>query len=159
MTVHDFGESLSRGEGGEDLLDSFFSKWYDIKPATREEQRQGIDRHFTRLDTGDHSLVEYKTDWKASETGNAFIETVSVDTADKAGWAHTSKADWLVYFLPNSKVIYIAPFGKLREALPEWLATYPVRPAINRGYNTHGVLVPLAEFEKCTVRTYRLEDD
>ena len=36
----------------------------------------------------------------------------------------------------------------LRRELPRWVQAYPLCAAQNEGYATHGVLVPLDEFEQ-----------
>ncbi len=38
-----------------------------------------------------------------------------------------------------------------------WCERYPSRPAQNRGYATHGVLVPLEEFERHASQVLRLD--
>jgi hypothetical protein len=119
-----------------------------LRPATRAEQRHGIDRIFTRRQTGQRLAVEYKTDYKASETGNAFVETVSVDAAGKASWAYSSEADYLIYYVPGDGLIYVLALEILRRELPRWIEEYPLRAAQNEGYTTHGVLVPLHKFEE-----------
>lgn len=148
MTTHDFGDKLKEGQRAEAFLDRFFSRDYFIAPTTRAEQRQGIDRWFTRRTSGARFAVEYKSDKAASRTGNAFVETTSVDTAGKAGWAFTSHADVLVYYLPDDELLYVLTMPKLRAVLPTWIAGYPKRPARNREYNTWGLCVPLCEFER-----------
>ncbi len=158
MTIHDFRTQLANGQKGEAFLDSFFSRDYTIRPASYSEQRKGIDRYFTHKLTGGRLAVEYKTDHKAFQTGNAFIETVSVDTAGKAGWAHTSQADLLMYYLPEGDLIYIMAMVKLREVLPRWVTYYPKRPAANKEYNTWGLCVPLAEFERHAREVINLSD-
>ena len=148
MTTYDFTKQLERGEQGETRLDGLFAqREYLIRPATRDEQRRGIDRWMTNARTGKVTAVEYKTDDLASKTGNAFIETVSVDTANKPGWAYSSEAEFLIYYLPQDELIYIVPFERLRRRLPRWEQTYPKRSAQNEGYQTHGLLVPLCELE------------
>ena len=92
--------------------------------------------------------VEYKSDRTAERTGNAFVETVSVDTANKPGWAHSSQADWLMYLVPGQcEALYIIRMADLRQRLATWQATYQQRRIPNDGYHTVGLLVPLHEFE------------
>ena len=146
--VYDFDEQKAKGNAGEQFLDRWFGAEYDIRPATRHGQRRGIDRVFSHRQTGRRLAVEYKTDYKAAQTGNAFVETVSVDTAGKPGWAHSSKADYLVYYVPGDGLIYVLALETLRRQLPRWVRQYSLRSAQNEGYATHGVLVPLAEFER-----------
>lgn len=147
MNTYQFNQQLTAGEKGERKLDAYFTKWFKITPATPAEQRQGIDRHFAHSD-GSRYTVEYKTDHTAGKTGNAFVETISVDTQNKPGWAITSQAQILLYYIPDAGAIYVIPFPTLRQALPTWQQRYPQRAIPNRGYHTHGILVPLREFEK-----------
>lgn len=145
--AYDFQERLTAGQKGEATLDRFFATWYAIRPATRAEQRSGIDRIFTRRTDGQIAAVEYKTDWAAHRTGNAFIETVSVDSANKPGWAFSSKAAILVYYVIDDDLAYIVTFATLREHLLRWQRAYPTRSIPNKGYHTVGLLVPLYELE------------
>ena len=146
--TYNFDRQKARGDAGEAFLDRWFADTYTIQPATREEQRRGIDRIFLHRQTGERLAVEYKTDYKAARTGNAFVETVSVDTADKAGWAYSSEADYLIYYVPGDDLIYVLTLETIRRELPRWVQEYPPRATKNEGYATHGVLVPLDEFEK-----------
>jgi hypothetical protein len=154
--TYDFDQQLAEGAQGEAFLDDFFrARGHSVRPATMDEQRQGIDRVFTRPD-GRVMTVEYKTDRLAGKTGNAFVETVSVDARGKMGWALTAQSDYLVYYIPE-RVIYVLPFMSLRWALPGWMRDYPARSAPNRGYDTHGVLVPLARLAEYAMQTFHLD--
>lgn len=148
--MYAFKEQLTKGEASEKKLDAIFSKDYIIMPVSMDMQRQGIDRLFTRREGGDTLKIEYKTDWTAGRTHNAFVETVSVDIANKPGWAHSSQADYLIYYVPGDELIYIIRFKDLRSILKQW-SNYPTRKIPNKGYNTVGLLVPLREFE-CIAR-------
>lgn len=154
--TYDFKTQLHCGQTHEHFLDEFFNRWFVIADATRDQQRQGIDRMFTDKDTGAIHAVEYKADTTASRTGNAFVETISVDTANKLGWAYTSMADWLFYYLPKDGLIYFFEFAKLRRHLPRWTKQYPARSIPNNGYKTVGLLVPLAEFEAHATKVVNL---
>lgn len=146
--IYDMSTQLARGEEAERLLDRHFADRFEIRDATRQQQRQGIDRIFIRYTTLRPYQIEYKTDWAASRTGNAFIETVSVDTKNIPGWAYTSRSQWLIYYLPPQQRILILSFAKLRTLLPQWVRIHkPAPPIPNQGYNTRGILVPLTEFE------------
>lgn len=146
--VYDFQRQLAQGEEGERFLDGFFAPDFAIRKATREEQRQGIDRHFIHKRTRRKWTVEYKTDAKAGLTGNAFVETESVSAGNKAGWALSSRADYLIYYIPDPATVYILPMAAVRRKLPDWAGRYPSRQVRNIGYVTTGLLVPLAEFER-----------
>lgn len=154
LPTYDFSAQLAQGETGERKLDAYFSRWFSIRPAKRAEQRRGIDRFFSRQ--GATYPVEYKTDARADETGNAFVETVSVDTVGKQGWAYTSEAEFLLYYVPGAEAVYIIPFTNLRQHLAQWVQSYPLRKIPNKGYCTHGILVPLTEFERIAQRVESL---
>lgn len=145
--AYDFNEQKQRGEISERYLDEYFSRWYDIRPATTMQQRQGIDRHFTRRDNGETSTIEYKTDYAAANTGNAFMELISVDCRYVVGWAYSSCADYLLYLVPGA-AIYVIKFSQLRLQLPFWTRRYEMRSVQNEGYRARGILVPLVDLEK-----------
>ena len=149
---------LSKGEEAEAHLDALFAADWEITAVSRDQQRQGIDRVFVSRKSGRQHTVEYKSDWTAGRTENVFIETVSVDTEDKPGWAYASQADWLFYYIPGKSLLCVIDFATLREQLPHWVDECPPAPPIpNQGYNTLGILVPLGEFQKCCKRVIELE--
>jgi len=160
MSIHNFDHQMKRGDEGAVFLDDFFrAKGYAIREATRDEQRAGIDRAFTNPKSGKISLVEYKTDTRAATSGNAFIETVSVDAVGKMGWALTARADILVYYVPPTGTIYVLQFKAIHWELPGWIRDFPPRHAQNNGYATHGIIIPLSELAKSAMRIYRLNED
>ena len=147
MTViYDFNKQLALGQAYEQHLDDLMRKWFAITPATKVQQQRGIDRVFHHKD-GSVYLVEYKADMLAGSTGNAFVETVSVDTADRPGWAYSSQATMLIYLVTQPETVYCIWMARLRLQLERWKAAYPAAHADNGRYRTHGILVPLAEFE------------
>jgi hypothetical protein len=148
--LHEFGESLKRGEAAERFLDALFARANNIRLVSRQGQRQGMDRIWTPKARPSVSVrVEYKADWQAHKTGRVFVETTSVDEAGKAGWALTSQAELLVYYLPRDDLVYLIWFRVLRQQMERWAAEYgPPRPAQNRGYRTWGLCVDQCEFER-----------
>jgi hypothetical protein len=134
--TYTFETQKARGDAGELFLDRWFAAEYEVQPAAPQEQRRGIDRVFTHRQTGQRLAVEYKTNYKAAYTGKAFVETVSVDTAGRAGWAYESQADYLVYYIPGEGLIYVITLEVLRRELPRWVQAYPHRAAQNPGCAT-----------------------
>lgn len=144
--TYDFATQLELGKKQEDVLDEYFSTWYNIKKATLEEERSDkFDRWFQRKE-GDPKwlMVEYKADDKADSTGNLFIETMSNVEMGRYGWAWLTVADIVVYYvLPDT--LYFLPSGaKIRE----WLMTWhkhggpSKRKVQNKGYKSEGYIVP-----------------
>lgn len=158
MNEQRFAECLARGQEGEAFLDEFFGQWNTIEPASRAEERQGIDRWFTCRRSGRRYSVEYKTDTTAARTGNAFIETVSVDTAGKQGWAFTTRAAFVLYYVPPDDLIYVLRPRRLRAELADWQSRYPTKSTPNEGYRTHGICVPLHELEQHADTVINLAD-
>lgn len=156
MTTYDFNKQLSKGEDGEQRLDEYFSVKFDIQQVSRDGQRRGIDRVFQCRETGKTETIEYKTDLKARYTHNAFIETVSVDTNKTRGWAFTTKADKVFYYVPGDELVYVLEPATVRELLDNWQKRYPVRAAQNKNYKTFGVCVPLSELEICAIEVISL---
>lgn len=151
-----FNTQLAKGQEAERQLDLHFAQQFDIHPVSREQQGNGLDRCLVDRQTGRAWLVEYKADWAASKTGNAFVETVSVDKGNKPGWAYSSMADYIMYYLPNDLLVYVFTLKKLRARLEKWKATYPTGQAKNEGYVSEGVLVPLHEFERHANQVFSL---
>jgi len=144
--THDFQVQKRIGEQAELLLDRFIAAHCYLEKASRHLQRQGIDR-VIQLD-GRTFYLEYKADFKAHQTGTAFIEVISADAGHTAsGWATTSKADLLIYFLPRIGRVYVVPMFRLRQQMRHWEG-YAIGKARNSHYHTHGLLVPLQELER-----------
>lgn len=153
---YQFGQQLSVGAMHEGEIDRFAVSILHVKirPATPEQQCMGIDRIWARRD-GRQQSVEYKADIAAARTGNLFVETVSVDAAGRPGWAYTSLAQLLVQYVPGLARVIISRMMTVKERLPGWLASYPLQPVPNEGYNTVGVLVPLEIFvSECASVTF-----
>jgi hypothetical protein len=160
--IYSFRTQLTKGEKAERRLDKHFSGFFRIDHASEREQRNGIDRWFEAFDAAHDPLggqrfgVEYKTDWRASKSEMAFIETVSVErggVVERRGWAYTSLATWLVYYVPGAETVYVLPMQALRANLPKWMAHHRTVGVQNEGggnaYITRGLLVPLTQLERC----------
>lgn len=152
MKSYDMRQQLKQGESAERYIDSLFCDEFAIRPATRQQQRMGIDRVFTRRRDGREWKVEYKADKTAARTGNTFVETVSVDTRNKLGWAYTCQADFIMYYIVGRGPLYILRPRDIKGKIGNWQRRYPQRRIPNNGYHTVGVLVPLHEFERLAVQ-------
>jgi len=158
--AYDFDKQLAQGHDGEERLDQFFGQWYRVDPVNRELQRLGIDRVFTAKRNGVVWLVEYKSDTTAARTGNAFIETVSVDIANKRGWAYTCAAHMLIYYIPPTGDIRVLSVERLKTELLGNLNQYVTHTIPNvrggQAYNTIGVCIPLAKLDAITIYQRKL---
>lgn len=147
---YDFHTQKAIGAYYERELDALFAEKFEIEYASRAEQRRGIDRWLTR--NGVTLGVEIKADLHAHHTKTAFIETISVDSSRGRkmvpGWALTSEADLLLYYLPVTRELLAVEMVAIREALPEWERRYRSRKLDNGWYCTWGLIVPLWELER-----------
>jgi len=133
------------------LLDDYFrGRGWTVRILTASEER-GLkkgDRELTHAER-QPLLVEYKSGIQTLDTRNLYLETISVDRTGTPGWVYTCRADLLLYTIPNAwdfihwHALIFRP-AVLRGAIAELERRHPARPTHdqNRGYKTHGVVVP-----------------
>lgn len=160
LKMYDFQKQKNLGQQGEERLDSFFSRWYNIKEVPFELQQKGIDRFYIprRGEATFPRLVEYKTDFH--RTNNVFLETHSVirqGRPDVKGWLYTSKADWLIYFLTAYQTALVIDFVKLRKSARIWDKTCQHRDCKNKDYKSSGLLVPIPELRLISHAVFDVE--
>ncbi len=95
--------------------------------------------------------MEYKADATAARTGRMFLEIMSVDTADKPGWALTSLAQLLVYYVPLLDYANIYNMYSLKALLPALQQGYQIKRIPNNGYCTHEIAVPFHVLKPCLI--------
>ena len=154
--MYDFQTQFKEGKVAEAAMDNFFQQWYEITPVSRDAERKGVDRIFTHKDDGRKYVVEYKADSVAAKTGNVFVETVSVDTSNKLGWAYTSYAQLLIVYIPPKGDIFVCHMSLVKGLLPVWTKLYPLKSSQNDGYKTWGVLVPLHEIRNTAWQIFKI---
>lgn len=139
------------GQAVEDYLDRFFgARGWQIERTTPHQERKLClgDRRFSREDR--RFYVEYKSGIQTGATGNVFLETISVDTAGVPGWVYTCQADYLFYAaLLNGKILIFSP-SLLRDEMNDLRRRFrevQTGKGQNKGYNTHGLIVPLGYAE------------
>lgn len=120
---------------------------YRVTDATPEDEWRGVDV-WTVDDTGERVGIDFKCDERWRTTGNVFVELESNHQTGRLGCVLTSDARWLLYFLTPDRVL-VCLTTRLRDAIPAWKTQYPQRPARNQGYDTMGLLVPVAAVERC----------
>lgn len=157
MGSNKFNESLKRGKRFEDELDCFFFEDWGIHRLSPDQEKRGLgDRVFINKKTGQLFFIEYKTDEKAYDTGNFFIETISVDRNHQKGWALTCLSDFIFFYIPRLKEVYIVDPKSIRDKLDQWQRNYPVRPSrdeLNNNYVSYGVCVPIKTISDIAIKT------
>lgn len=149
--IYNFKTQLELGEKYEKKLDAFFeAEGYSLTVVPMELQRLGIDRIIEK--DGGKVSVEYKVDFTAIRTGNAFLET---EVAGKPGWALKSVAQIVVYWIPPQ--VYFLDLAAIKSNWNTWKA-YPMSPPIqNEGFEARGFLVPIGVLP--LLAKMRLEDE
>lgn len=151
--IHDFNKSLEKSQGYEDApwWNEVYSEAFPNLAETisvRQDgwaQRGGIDR-LVILEDG----TVLKVDEKIRERvwGDFCLEYWSDRKRQIRGWvAKDLTCDYIAYaFVPN-QTCYLLPFQMLRRAWrnngQEWVRTYRKVEALNRGYTTVSVAVPI----------------
>lgn len=153
--IHDFNTSKVSGDKGEQFLDRFFEqRGNKVEPVTMQEQKQNkVDRRITNIKSGYVALAEYKTDEKAKQTGNVFVETYSNAENGTMGWIGASIAEWLVTLIPDECVL-VTRLTKIRQCYATKWFSYQHKSIPNRVggniYHTIGVPVPMDSYIKDT---------
>lgn len=156
--TYDFHEQLEKGETFEKELECFFVSKYDItvEQVSLNKQRLGVDRIFT-FPNGRKYSIEIKTDFLAQKSHNVFVETLSNSKTGKKGWAYTTTADFLIYFVPGFKKAAVVRPIVLREKLKEWSIIYKTRYCKNKDYYSAGLLVPWSQFTELSEKILDIE--
>lgn len=152
--VYTFSEQFDKGSQGERELDTFFTEQdFEVEVITAlEVQKIGIDRVFRR--GGKTWTVEYKTDYAAIITGNAFLEMI-VD--NRVGWVLSTQANYVYYYVPRPvSIVYVVDSIKLRGELNTLVSRLTWKTIVNVKYSAHGMLYPLDELEKISTYTYEI---
>lgn len=149
--AHDFADKLKEGHAYETEIDARLARWFRARPVPQGMEWHGVDRVLPSS-SGIEYTAEYKADSRAAETENVFIEIQSSDRSCRNGWALTSWAQLLFYYLPQTKCLYAVDMTTLKRELPGWRKRFSDAAAPNKGYCTTGLLVPLVEFEKIAVK-------
>lgn len=144
---------FQNGKAVEAFLDEYFvGRGYSIRQTTPHEERVLClgDRYFCQNGRG--FWVEYKSGIQTHYTQNIFLETVSVDTGNtKPGWVYTCQAHFIYYAcLLDGKILVLLPeyLRSVIESLKLSFREVKTGKGQNQGYNTHGLIIPLAYAEK-----------
>ncbi len=156
--IHDFHESLALSESIADApwwkqiySRSFpFFESMERVPSGTPEQLAGIDR-IIRLQNGSTIYVDEKV--RHSDYDDVLLEIRSSEEHQTWGWACKSLAcHYIAYvFLPSQRC-YLFPFPQVQQALKnhwtDWHDKYKQIRAVNRGYTTVSIAVPIGVLQQ-----------
>lgn len=151
--VHDFHECLARSQANQDaewwpaVYKAAFPNMVSIQKITSDgwAQRGGIDR-IVILRSGKTLTVDEKV--RAKSYDDILLERWSNTERKSPGWIQQALAcDYIAYAIIPTKTCYMLPFQQLRVAWirngREWIVKYPEIKAVNKGYVTTSVAVPV----------------
>ena len=141
----DFHEKRREGDKGEWLMNTYHTLWFDIVESGNDGRERGYDSIFTRFSDSTPFLVETKVCNRAHETGNLIVETMSKVEFDKLGWAITSEAEillWYIWFW--DEVIYFR-MPDIKKRVNQWKERYGELALMKnkQGWTTRAIMVPL----------------
>ena len=152
--THDFQEQLRYSEAMSH--ESFWQKIYEkafpnmvsnmLASGDVKSQRMGIDR-VVLLNNGKSLYIDEKK--RRKDYDDILLEHISISTTGAPGWMEKNLAiDYLAYAFMPSQRVYLFPWPILRRAWlyykDQWIDNYNRVPAINNGYETISVAVPIA---------------
>lgn len=175
---YDNAEKNQIGKVGEEKVIKLLEK---ISSVVRIDDVSGISAYqledvdllvyCERDDKQEIRKIEIKTDERAVETGNFFVEKSIHYLKDihdengnliyekgqiRQGWLYTSKTDWFFWYVPGNKKIYACSAKQLRR----YVQKYCFRTVTcNDGYKViQGYIVPIEKIcEKCKVWKWDVE--
>jgi hypothetical protein len=160
MEQNQFEAKKAEGEWFEKIIDKFYSRRFGVSlmPVSMELQMLGIDRIVTDPETGERWSLEIKTDFRASQTGNFFIEICTNDITGRKGWAWTSCAQELALFVPDMHTLFITEMRNIKKILPDWLTRFQTKTANNGNHCSKGVIVSIEAFIRdCKPKQFYVE--
>jgi hypothetical protein len=173
--VNDFGECLQQSHDAHalPLWEQMYRQAFRDMIAMHDHrddgywQRAGIDRSVI-LRSSKQILIDEKIRGRNRKTGKVYsdiaIEYVSNDQTGALGWAEKPlAADYIAYAIAPLGVGYLLPVTQLQAAWRamkySWLRQFHSRSAINKGYATLFVPVPVRALFPAMGQQLRLKFD
>lgn len=145
-----FDKDLKDGEIGEHVVWNLLQKSSKVRNIVdvRQDkvfQSQDIDFFVENFDR-QFTPIEVKTDFKAHETGNIVYE---ISTSGHLGCFEKTKAAYIYYYIPVSKIVYMIDVVALRTYI------HQLRPEEKKmGDNATGFLLPIKDLLNAKVIKY-----
>ena len=153
--VHDFKEQLAYSHAASDnpIWEQVYQKAFPGFTAMvdhrehGEHQFAGIDRSII-MPNSKVILIDEKV--RETDYGDIALEYLSSTRSGAPGWVcKPLRCDYIVYAILPAGKAYVLPVVQLQEAWrrrgDEWIAKHKRVCAVNRGYNTISVAVPVSD--------------
>ena len=114
-----FNSDIQIGNKGEDIIYNYLMNHPstdNVMDVSKSWWFQQFDIDFIQIDkNGSVNKIEVKTDRMADKTGNMVYEIYSDKRTCSQGCFEKTQADYILYYLINTKVLYIFDTQELRE--------------------------------------------
>lgn len=144
--MNKFQQDLKTGNIGEDVVYKFLlndSNTSNLIDVRDDKVFQKLDVDFIQeLKTGGCRMIEVKTDTQAHYTKNLAYEHTSNKYYNTIGCFEKTKADYIFYYLTETKEVYIIDTLRLRQHVRVHRNRFR---EVNMGDNALGYLIKLEE--------------
>lgn len=141
------------GNKGENTIFNFLSTYPSttaIIDVTKDEWFQQFDIDFIWQDTEYNIFkIEVKTDTLADKTGNMVYEIWSDKRTHSKGCFEKTEADYIFYYLINSRTLYVFNTKELREWVSEHIDDLK---QTDMGDNAFGYVIKLGDLKDISTR-------
>ena len=141
------------GNKGENIIYDYLWKHKStlkIVDVSRDEWFQQFDIDFLQIDIQNNiNKIEVKTDRLADKTGNMVYEIWSDKRTHSKGCFEKTEADYIFYFLINTRMLYIFNTKELRE----WVLTHIDNlKQTDMGDNAFGYVIRLSDLKDISTK-------
>ena len=141
------------GNKGENIIYDYLWKHKStlkIVDVSRDEWFQQFDIDFLQIDIQNNiNKIEVKTDSLADKTGNMVYEIWSDKRTHSKGCFEKTEADYIFYFLINTRMLYIFNTKELRE----WVLTHIDNlKQTDMGDNAFGYVIRLSDLKDISTK-------
>lgn len=141
------------GNKGENAIFNFLSTYPStiaIIDVTKDAWFQQFDIDFLWQDTEYNIFkIEVKTDTLADKTGNMVYEIWSDKRTHSKGCFEKTEADYIFYYLINSRILYVFNTKELREWVSEHIDDLK---QADMGDNAFGYVIRLSDLKDISTR-------
>ena len=138
---------------GENIICDYLKNLSSTKglvDVSRDEWFQQFDIDFLQIDIQNNiNKIEVKTDRLADKTGNMVYEIWSDKRTHSKGCFEKTEADYIFYFLINTRMLYIFNTKELRE----WVLTHIDNlKQTDMGDNAFGYVIRLSDLKDISTK-------
>ena len=148
-----FNSDIQIGNKGENIIYNYLlnhSSTDMLINVSNDKWFQQFDIDFVQIDgEGNANKIEVKTDRLADKTGNMIYELVSDRRTYTQGCFEKTQADYIFYYLVNTRILYIFNTLELRQWVTENAENLILA---NVGDFALGYIIPLSNLKNISIK-------